>query len=458
MSLIYFDVTDIVHYASRYSRLTGIQRVQLCITNILSRKYGGDVIRCVYYDYLRKGMYEYDPNERLAGSELDPEVLLLELGLLSPSAIFPTKAQVKSYLRRYSSKPVRALKKADVYLSAFLFPARLKALGLEVRGRESGAYDRITVSGLDVLPDDSCYVCMGSSWLHPKVGDFARSHYINGGKFVQLIHDLIPVSHPQYFTAKELNDFSTWLMASFEYTSAFIAVSRWTAKALGEYARQHGYDVNASAVALAHEFMGFDRGVPVPAQPEILSFESRGFVLCVGTIEHRKNCIALLKTWELLIDELGGLVPRLVFAGKYGRGGVDFEKYLESSYKLAGHVTVMHAVSDEGLAWLYSNCLFTAMPSLTEGWGLPIGESAWFGKVCVTSNVTSMPEVCGSLAEYVDPNDMASMVSCFRNLISNRDYLKMRELEIAAVELRVWADVANEIYKVCLLPERDDFS
>ncbi len=445
MAIIFFDVTDIIHYATRYSRLTGIQRVQVCITNLLARKYAGDVIRCVFYDRVKKGMYEFDPNKRSEGSELDPEILLLELGLISPSSVFPSRTQVKSYLRRYGNKLVRTFKKIEIYMMAVLMPHRLRKMGVEIKKPSDGIYSRVSVSSVQFLPKESIYVCLGSSWLHPEVGEFGRSHFVKGGKVVQMVHDLIPISHPQFYTAIEAQRFVSWLRSSFEYTSEFLAISCWTAKALEEFAKQNGRDVKARPVALAHEFMGFKRGSVVHGQPDMTSLEDKDFVLCVGTVEHRKNGIALLKSWEVLIKEFGRSVPLLVFAGKYGRGSVEFEKYLHGNHALARHVQVIHAVSDQGLAWLYSNCLFTAMPSLTEGWGLPIGESAWFGKVCVTSDVTSMPEVCGQLAEYVDPQDVSSIHACVRRLVVDSAYRTQREMQISSVPLRGWGDVAEDI-------------
>ena len=46
---------------------------------------------------------------------------------------------------------------------------------------------------------------------------------------------------------------------------------------------------------------------------------------------------------------------------------------------------------DAELAWLYANAAFTVFPSLMEGWGLPVGESLWFGKPCVASSGSAVP-------------------------------------------------------------------
>jgi glycosyltransferase involved in cell wall biosynthesis len=94
--------------------------------------------------------------------------------------------------------------------------------------------------------------------------------------------------------------------------------------------------------------------------------------------------------------------------------------------------------------------LFTAYPSQYEGWGLPVGEAAWFGKFCVASHVTSIPEVCGDLIDYVDPSNMGSIKAAVKRVLVDRDYLRERERAIASAELRTWSRVADEIYQSIL--------
>jgi glycosyltransferase involved in cell wall biosynthesis len=98
------------------------------------------------------------------------------------------------------------------------------------------------------------------------------------------------------------------------------------------------------------------------------------------------------------------------------------------------------------LAWLYKYCLFSIFPSHVEGWGLPVGESAWFGSLCVASNASAIPEVCGELMDYVDPADTADITRAVRRLITDRDYLQQRKAMIARATLRRWSDVAGDLY------------
>jgi glycosyltransferase involved in cell wall biosynthesis len=141
-------------------------------------------------------------------------------------------------------------------------------------------------------------------------------------------------------------------------------------------------------------------------------------------------------------------VPELVFAGKFGWKISEFVELLEHEQKAGLPVRVVSSPSDTDLAFLYGACLFTVYPSFYEGWGLPVGEAAWFGKFCVTSSVTSMPEVCGDLAAYVDPNSVADLARGIGDALSSPESLKSREQRIRASELRTWADVASRFYEV----------
>jgi glycosyltransferase involved in cell wall biosynthesis len=73
-------------------------------------------------------------------------------------------------------------------------------------------------------------------------------------------------------------------------------------------------------------------------------------------------------------------------------------------------VVVGSRITDRELAWLYRNCLFTIYLSLCEGWGLPVGESLAFGKLCLASRAGAMPEVGDECARYFDPYDPVELL------------------------------------------------
>ena len=101
----------------------------------------------------------------------------------------------------------------------------------------------------------------------------------------------------------------------------------------------------------------------------------RPFVLCVGTIERRKNQINLVRAWLALSHRR--TMPLLVLAGRFGGMSDDVRILLE---RQQCPVKVIEGPSDEDLGALYATCQFTVFPSHFEGWGIPVGESLWFGK------------------------------------------------------------------------------
>jgi glycosyltransferase involved in cell wall biosynthesis len=444
---VYFDITDIVLYAKRNSTVVGIPRVELNIVSLLAKKYGGEVIRCVFFNPESQTLYEFDPSLRQSGAEFDAECLLIDLGLAKATRVLPSEVQVKSYLKRFShNKPLRTLKKMEVYLSAVLMPWRLKGMGISMRAVELAKRKAIPISTLTALPPDSSYVCLGAVWFLPEVWSFARAHKARGGRVVQLVYDLIPISHPHYYTPKEPPAFTEWLNNALDYATHIACISRWTEVDLKKYAAARNRNPVTKVVPLAHEFAGFDRATKLAAPAQLARLVGTRYVLCVGTIEYRKNDIALLQIWQQLIAELGSKPPLLVFAGKYGKGGAEFQEFLANSPELRAAVQVVHAPSDQDLAWLYQNCLFTTYPSVFEGWGLPVGEAAWFGKYCVASNATSIPEVCGDLLEYVDPANIDSIKSGIVKAINDEGFLRRCEARIENAKLKAWVDVAEEVY------------
>ena len=93
----------------------------------------------------------------------------------------------------------------------------------------------------------------------------------------------------------------------------------------------------------------------------------------------------------------------------------------------------------------YGRASFTVFPSLAEGWGLPIGESLWFGKPCVASFTTSMPEVGGKLCSYADPSRIETFAPPIIGLVRDAEFYTASAGAIKASRLRTWAQASAEI-------------
>jgi glycosyltransferase involved in cell wall biosynthesis len=156
-----------------------------------------------------------------------------------------------------------------------------------------------------------------------------------------------------------------------------------------------------------------------------------------------------MRLWERLGREMGPVWPRLIVAGKRGWRAAETVDALGRADSAAPYAWV-EAPTDEELAWLYSRAAFTVFPSLAEGWGLPIGESLWFGKPCVASNAASMPEVGGSLCSYADPRAIDSFAEPIIRLVRDADFHRASVAAIHASRLRTWRETADALLAATL--------
>jgi len=173
------------------------------------------------------------------------------------------------------------------------------------------------------------------------------------------------------------------------------------------------------------------------------------YILSVGTFEVRKNYLLLYMVYKLA-EQRNINLPKLIIVGKFGWLVDNLNYLITHDYKLENKIIFKHNVSDEELNQLYENCLFTVYPSIYEGWGLPIAESLAYGKMCLTSNTSSMPEIAGSLIEYFNPYDASRLLELIVQY-NNKSLLKKKELEIKnKYTITTWDQTAKQFYKfVC---------
>ena len=181
------------------------------------------------------------------------------------------------------------------------------------------------------------------------------------------------------------------------------------------------------------------------------------YILCVGSVQPRKNLARLLHAYSLLHhDGPAGKLPKLVIAGKLAWLFEDTFRTIDQ-LDLKNSVIVTGYVRDADLPALYSGAVCFVYPSYFEGFGLPPLEAMKCGTAVVVGNKTSLPEVVGDAAESVDPFDVHDIASGIRRVIQDdtwRATLQARGLERA--KLFDWHRTARntlEVYKKAVHPK-----
>lgn len=450
---LYFDLTDFIRYCESNDQVTGIQRVELSLISSLVQKHGPLKIRAIAnIGHRAKDWVELDSSRLINdGGPFNAINILIDTGVIKDSW-HPPRHEIKRFLSKYNErKYIRALKKIQIYCLSLISKQRVRQMGLRFH-EDIAAFSTAQTEAIQTLPANAAYIRITPNVKDTEIERFAAHAFTQGAQVVQMIHDLIPILHPDYHEQKMATRFGSWLKRSFTHTSQYICVSNNTRHDLEKFMEAEKVSVPTATVTLAHEFIGHPRNSMTPLKngPKIISarLEAARFILCVGSIEIRKNGVFLLRAWEKLCREEVGLDIKLVFAGKRGWKVNEFYEMISNSQLLQKSVTLIDTPSDEELAWLYQNSLFSVYPSKYEGWGLPVGESAWFGKYCIASQTSSIPEVCGELHDYVDPSDSAAFTASIAKAIHQPEFVIKRENSIRTAKLRTWSDVADDLYAV----------
>ena len=151
---------------------------------------------------------------------------------------------------------------------------------------------------------------------------------------------------------------------------------------------------------------------------EAAALPAPGFVLAVGTLEPRKNLPRLVAAYRALEDELQIRHPLVVV----GALGWETGPTLTALQSLGERCTMLGFVSDAALSELYRRCAVFCYPSLGEGYGLPVVEAMAAGAAVITSNISSLPEVGGDAADYVDPREVASITAGLRRVLGDASF------------------------------------
>jgi len=140
----------------------------------------------------------------------------------------------------------------------------------------------------------------------------------------------------------------------------------------------------------------------------------RPYILSVGTVQPRKNYPTLIEA----VSRLNHPEICVVIVG--GKGWLD-DPIFEAIHKLRMQDRVIFAgfVADDDLPALYSGSLCMALPSLYEGFGLPVLEAMACGVPVITSNLSSLPEVAGEAGILVTPTSLDEITNALERIITD---------------------------------------
>lgn len=306
-------------------------------------------------------------------------------------------------------------KKADITLSYFNFLGRY--------------------NGPDYFPNKEIRIMPGRVYnqlwkrfhfppLNWFIGNYDIYHFPNfclppmtHGKFIITVHDLAFMRYPEYIEPKNLEFLRRELPSSLKSAHRIIAVSHFTKKELIEL-----FNVPEEKIAVIYEGVVQSFALNTFVQSEALN----NYILCVSTIEPRKNIEGLIQAARLCN-------MKLVIVGQKG---------WMTDIKPEKDVIFLGYVPEKELYNIYRNAKSFVFPSFYEGFGLPPLEAMAYGVPVVSTKF----EVLGDAARFVDPRDPEDIANGVKEVLADPGPWVKKGLE--QVKKFSWQKTAEETFKL----------
>jgi len=278
---------------------------------------------------------------------------------------------------------------------------------------------------------DDIYINLGLMWDFLPVKKLYNEKKKIEFKVVSVIYDLIPFIVPEYCNGMH-HQFLSSIVDLIWLSNDIYCISDHTLNDVSQFIKEMGMPSRKlNRIYLGTDIVKSENNEEIQLPDQFKDLKSGNFILFVSTIEARKNHELVYQVWRQLYRTKKEHLLPVIFVGMMGWTVGDlFTKIQLDTRLFPEYIKWGHGVSDTTLEWLYKNCRFTVFPSHYEGWGLPVAESLSHGKICISSNAASLPEVGTEYAEYINPIDIKEWVNVVGEYMTNDDLLKKREEKI----------------------------
>lgn len=262
--------------------------------------------------------------------------------------------------------------------------------------------------------------------------------------YVVTVHDLGPLTHPEYFTNTKPWIMEKSLRQAEARADAIVCVSQSTADEVEGYLGAHvAARIRVIKEGVSPEFfvpsdMACLTGLNLPS-------DDVPVILTAGKISPRKNVQGVIRALRLVQDKID---HHLVLVGGAGWETEAVLRELDDG-TLRDRVHLLDYVTDEQLRALYRRASLYIHPSLYEGFGLTVLEAMASGVPVITSNTSSLPEVAGDAGLLVDPTNDAEIAEAIRSICTDSDLREAKTAQgLARARLFSWDDCAGELRDV----------
>jgi glycosyltransferase involved in cell wall biosynthesis len=251
----------------------------------------------------------------------------------------------------------------------------------------------------------------------------------SGRPTVTTICDLSVLLHPEWHPRDRVHYFEKHFQRGVANSVHFLAISDWGRQEIMR-------TLNVPPDRITRTYMGIRPGLgPLPAAEVAATLQHLGlpprYLLCLGTIEPRKNVLLLLRAYCALPEALRRAWP-LLLVGAWGWNTAEVADYFHNE---ARHRGVLHFgyLADRYVPAIYNGARALVYPSLYEGFGLPPLEMMACGGAVLASTAGALVETVGSRAHLTAPDDLDGWRSALKRVLTDDDWWRSLRHGVAEV-------------------------
>ena len=261
-----------------------------------------------------------------------------------------------------------------------------------------------------------------------------------GLKTAFIYYDAIPLRRPEL--AAMAHSHATY-MQQLLLANLAVPISNCSARDLVSFFHTHEGAILTPTPTVASIALPGESQLATRVTEPLSSGGTEKLILSVGSIEPRKNQVALVNAFEKFCADHPDNDWRLALVGNLHP---DVAQDITRAVKRNSRISYMEHNPDNELDALYRSCAFTAFPSVDEGFGLPILESLWYAKPCICADFGAMAEVAeGGGCLTVNVRETEELVSAITRMTMEPGLLERLSHEAASRPISTWADYAKRI-------------
>jgi glycosyltransferase involved in cell wall biosynthesis len=250
----------------------------------------------------------------------------------------------------------------------------------------------------------------GVQLYHGLSGELPRGLSERGIRAVVTIHDLIFMRHPEYYNRADVKIYTKKFFRTLREADRIVAISECTRRDICELGEIDASRVDVIYQSYAPRFTEEPEPAKMWQVREKYELPDR-YVLCVGSIEERKNVLLAVKALHRLPDDVS-----LVIVGRQTPYSDRVHEYV-FEHRMHSRVQMLHYVPDDDLPALYRMADCFVYPSRYEGFGIPIIEAISQGLPVVACTGSCLEEAGGPDSLYVNPDDEEAMAQAISQVL-----------------------------------------